>query len=81
MLIDPWWNPSIEEQAIDRVHRLGQTQPVSVYRFVCQGTVEERLLLLQEKKKRVCNSALGGGVGGDEGGAKLSMDELVALLQ
>jgi hypothetical protein len=48
-MIDPWWNPSTEDQAIDRIHRLGQTREVEVYRFLCKHTVEERLMALQDR--------------------------------
>ena len=50
-IIDPWWNPAVEDQAIERVHRIGQTKEVNVMRFVCKGTVEERMLQVQEKKR------------------------------
>jgi len=50
-VIDPWWCPAAEQQAIDRVHRLGQTKDVVVKRFIIKGTVEERIIKLQEKKK------------------------------
>lgn len=59
VLLDPWWNPAAEEQAIDRVHRLGQTRNVSVVRFVIEGSIEERILELQEKKKMLVQGALG----------------------
>jgi SNF2 family DNA or RNA helicase len=58
-LVDPWWNPSVEAQAADRAHRIGQQRPVMVYRLVSQGTVEERILGLQEKKRALFESALG----------------------
>ena len=48
---DPWWNPAVERQATDRAHRIGQTQPVTVYRLICEGTVEERMLSLQARKR------------------------------
>jgi len=48
---DPWWNPAAEEQATDRAYRIGQTQPVTVYRLICEGTVEERMLSLQARKR------------------------------
>jgi len=52
-LLDPWWNPATEDQAIDRVHRLGQRRPVVVTRFIIKDSIEERILELQEKKKKV----------------------------
>lgn len=60
-LLDPWWNPATEDQAIDRVHRIGQTREVIVYRFIIEGTVEERILELQEKKRNLAQGALSGG--------------------
>ena len=83
-MVDPWWNPSIEDQAIDRVHRLGQTRPVVVYRFICADSVEERLLALQERKRNLSNKAIGTH-GSDvntyqgETSSKLSFDELKSL--
>jgi len=61
LLLDPWWNPAAEEQAIDRVHRLGQTKPVYVTRFIIQGSVEEKILELQDKKRALIKGALGTG--------------------
>ena len=52
-LVDPWWNPAIENQAIDRLHRIGQTQPVFVYRLITPGTIEERVQELQSEKKQI----------------------------
>lgn len=49
-LLDPWWNPQAEEQAVDRVHRIGQDKPVMVYRLVSAGTIEEKVMALKEKK-------------------------------
>lgn len=51
IIFDPWWNPSVENQAIDRAHRMGQTKSVNVYRLVTRGTIEEKILKLQEKKQ------------------------------
>jgi SNF2 family DNA or RNA helicase len=48
---DPWWNPAVEDQATDRAHRIGQDKPVFVYKLLAQGTVEERMLELQQRKK------------------------------
>ena len=52
-LLDPWWNPAVEEQAVDRVHRLGQTKTVFVYRMVTSGTIEERIQVLKGEKKQL----------------------------
>ena len=60
-LVDPWWNPAVEAQAADRAHRIGQDKPVFVYRLVALGTVEERILTLQEKKRALFEAALGDG--------------------
>ncbi|MBN8227301.1 DEAD/DEAH box helicase [Corallococcus macrosporus] len=75
-LVDPWWNPSVEAQAADRAHRIGQQRPVMVYRMVSQGTVEEKILLLQEKKRALFEAALGGATGG----AALTRADLMQLL-
>jgi len=50
-LIDPWWNPAVEQQAIDRTHRIGQTNHVFAYKMICKDSVEEKILALQQKKK------------------------------
>ncbi len=59
-LADPWWNPSVEEQAIDRVHRIGRRGDVFVYRMIAQDTVEDRVRSLQTQKRRLFNDLLGG---------------------
>jgi superfamily II DNA or RNA helicase len=74
-LVDPWWNPAVENQAADRAHRIGQERPVFVYRLVSQGTVEERILLLQDKKRALFEAALGDGTAA--GG--LTRDDLLQL--
>jgi SNF2 family DNA or RNA helicase len=56
---DPWWNPAAQAQATDRAHRIGQTQPVFVYNLIVAGSVEERMLTLQQKKRRLADSVLG----------------------
>jgi SWI/SNF-related matrix-associated actin-dependent regulator of chromatin subfamily A3 len=58
-LMDPWWNPSIEDQAVDRIYRLGQTRPVSIFRFVIENSVEDRVIELQEKKRILVSQAFG----------------------
>ena len=75
-LLDPWWNPAVEEQAADRAHRIGQDKPVMVYRLVAEGTVEERILELQERKRALADAALGEA---DQAG-RITRDELLALL-
>jgi SNF2 family DNA or RNA helicase len=50
---DPWWNPAVEDQATDRAHRIGQAKAVFVYKLVTQGTVEERMIELQERKRAI----------------------------
>jgi len=57
-LLDPWWNPSVEEQAMDRVHRLGQTSDVKVFRYIALDTIEERMLQLQERKRELASQVL-----------------------
>lgn len=58
IILDPFWNPYIEEQAIDRAHRLGQLRPVTVHRILVQETVEDRIVALQEKKRALISEAL-----------------------
>jgi len=57
-LLDPWWNPAVEAQAIDRTHRLGQERPVFAYRMICRDTVEEKILQLQQSKKSLADSII-----------------------
>jgi superfamily II DNA or RNA helicase len=66
---DPWWNPAVEDQATDRAHRIGQDKPVFVYKLVVQGTVEERMLELQQRKK-----ALAAGIYEAGGNAAAALD-------
>ena len=75
---DPWWNPAAEAQATDRTHRIGQTKVVTSYRLICAGTVEEKVLALQDEKR-----ALLAGVfdASDAAAAKLSLADLRALLK
>ena len=57
-LLDPWWNPAVEAQAIDRAHRVGQTKRVFAYRLICKDTVEEKILELQKKKRELADAIL-----------------------
>ncbi len=57
-LLDPWWNPAVEAQAVDRAHRIGQTRPVFAYRLITRGTVEEKVLELQKSKRDLADAIL-----------------------
>ena len=76
--LDPWWNPAVEAQATDRAHRIGQKNVVTSYKFITRGTVEEKILALQEEKKELMSAAL------DQGAALvpgLQQDELMSLFE
>ena len=75
--MDPWWNPAVEEQATARAHRIGQDQPVFVYKLVVQGSIEERMLELQARKLALSSSVLGHD---DAGASKFDAADLAALL-
>jgi SNF2 family DNA or RNA helicase len=75
-LVDPWWNPAVEDQAADRAHRIGQDKPVMVYRLVAEDTVEERILKLQVRKRRLAEAALGEA----DRASSITRAELMALL-
>ena len=57
-IVDPWWNPAVENQAIDRCHRIGQDKKVIAYRMICKNTVEEKILKLQAKKKQIASDII-----------------------
>ncbi|MGM0439835.1 MAG: SNF2-related protein [Chlamydiota bacterium] len=75
---DLWWNPAIESQATDRVHRLGQSNPVSSYKLITLGTIEEKILQLQERKKHLVQNVI---TSDNETISKLSWEEVLELLQ
>ncbi|KAF5196535.1 Dna repair protein rad16 [Thalictrum thalictroides] len=75
-LMDPWWNPAVERQAQDRIHRIGQYKPIRITRFIIENTVEERILKLQEKKELVFEGTVGGSA---EALAKLTEADLKFL--
>ena len=75
-LVDPWWNPAVEDQAADRAHRIGQDKPVMVYRLVAEDTVEERIIALQQRKRALAEAALGSA----DQAASITRDDLMALL-
>lgn len=62
-LLDPWWNPAAEAQAIDRAHRIGQTNPVFAYRLISRDTIEEKVLALQSRKRDLAEAIIGGSQG------------------
>jgi SNF2 family DNA or RNA helicase len=74
---DPWWNPAAEAQATDRAHRIGQTKVVTSYKLICSGTVEEKVLLLQEEKRRLLADVF---EASDAVNARLSLSDLRSLL-
>jgi SNF2 family DNA or RNA helicase len=59
--MDPWWNPAVEAQAVDRAHRIGQTKQVMVYRMVSEGTIEEKVMALKERKAALFDQVIGDG--------------------
>ncbi len=77
VIADPWWNPAAEDQASGRAHRIGQQRPVTVYRLVNQGTLEERIVALHQTKRELADSVLEGG----EVSGLLRADELVELIR
>ncbi|XP_027933632.1 helicase-like transcription factor CHR28 isoform X3 [Vigna unguiculata] len=78
LMLDLWWNPTTEDQAIDRAHRIGQTRPVTVLRLTVRDTVEDRILALQQKKQKMVASAFGeDGTGGRQ--SRLTVDDLKYL--
>ena len=82
VLFDPWWNPAVEAQAADRIHRIGQTKPATIYKLITRGTVEEKILRLQDKKRSVISAAMG--EVGDEASPMMSgltETEMLSLLE
>jgi SNF2 family DNA or RNA helicase len=75
--LDPWWNPAVEDQATDRAHRIGQTRPVTVYRLLLKGSIEEKILALHETKRALSADFLDGA----DGAATLGEEELMSLIR
>jgi SNF2 family DNA or RNA helicase len=75
--VDPWWNPAVEAQATDRAYRIGQERVVTSYKLIAQGTVEEKILALQNKKRGLIESL----VDGEAGSAGISESEVMAILE
>lgn len=76
-MMDPWWNPKVEEQAIDRAHRIGQTKPVTIYRLVSAGTIEEKVLALQERKRAIADALI---LADQAHAGRLTAEDIRALL-
>ena len=77
---DPWWNPSVEDQATDRAHRIGQKQIVEVIKLIARGTIEEKILLLQEDKKLLINDVISGRLKDENLINKLKNEEILNLI-
>ena len=77
LIVDPWWNPAAEDQAMGRAHRIGQQRPVTVYRLVTAGSVEERIIALHRDKRALADGILEG----QDQGRPIGADELSALLR
>ena len=75
--MDPWWNPAVEDQASDRAHRIGQTRPVTIYRLVTKGTIEEQIVDLHQRKRDLAERLLEAG----DAHARLDAAELLELLR
>lgn len=75
-LFDPWWNTAVEQQAIDRTHRIGQTKNVFAYKIICKDTIEEKIIQLQQRKKKLAEEL----VGEDDGFIKTLNEEDIAYL-
>ena len=78
---DPWWNPAVEDQATDRAHRIGQENVVQVFKLISEGTVEDKILSLQEKKKQLIKDVLDSDYKHDNILGSLSKEELIELFE
>ena len=78
---DPWWNPAVEDQATDRAHRIGQRNVVEVIKLVAKGTIEEKIILLQENKKDLIDSVITGELTNSHVLGKLTKEELLDLFR
>ena len=75
--MDPWWNPAVEDQASDRIYRIGQKRPVTIYRFIMKNSIEEKIMTLHTDKRDLANSLLDGG----DAAGRISADDLMNLLR
>jgi Superfamily II DNA/RNA helicases, SNF2 family len=78
---DPWWNPAVEEQATDRAHRIGQVNVVEVIKIIARGTIEERVLSLQEEKKKLINELMGDELSKGDSLSSITEEELLGLFK
>jgi Superfamily II DNA/RNA helicases, SNF2 family len=76
---DPWWNPAVENQATDRAHRMGQKSVVEVIKLVAKGTIEEKIISLQEDKKELIDNVITGELKNSNALSKLSREELIEI--
>jgi len=74
--MDPWWNPAVEDQASDRVHRIGQQRPVTIYRIIAEGTIEEKIVKMHHEKRDLADKLLAD----TDQSAKISTEELFSLI-
>ena len=75
--LDPWWNPAVEDQATDRAHRIGQERPVTVYRLVAKGTIEEQILEMHADKRELVSGVLEG----TDTAGRVNTDELIKMIR
>ena len=76
IILDPWWNPAVENQAADRAHRIGQRRPVTIYRLIAKDTVEEKVMALHNEKRILAEDMLS-----DTGSSSVNSEVLMGLLQ
>ncbi|HMA64604.1 MAG: DEAD/DEAH box helicase, partial [Fibrobacterota bacterium] len=77
LMLDPWWNPAVEDQAAARAHRMGQSRPVTIYRFITKGTIEEKIIELHKSKRDLAENLLDG----SDISGKMNADELLKLIK
>ena len=76
IILDPWWNPAVEDQASSRAHRMGQTRPVTVYRLIMKNTIEEKIIKLHKDKRDLADDLLSDG----HRSSKMTEEELLSLI-
>ncbi|MBF0275677.1 MAG: DEAD/DEAH box helicase, partial [Nitrospinae bacterium] len=75
--LDPWWNPAVEDQASDRAHRIGQEKPVTIYKLITKGTIEEKILQMHTEKRELTNTILEG----TDSASKLPFEEILKIFE